>query len=152
VRLLHRYDPHPQLFAAYASTLAALAGSDEVDDVLRRFEFALLGELGYGFDLDLDGHSGEVVQAEGWYHYHPEHGLVARQAGADPAQPAFRGADLLAIASNDFSGAARATAKRLLRLVLALQLGDAPLRSRDLFRAHARAVRRPQAAGAEEQH
>jgi len=150
VRLLHRYDPHPQLFAAYASTLEALAGSDEVDDVLRRFEFALLGELGYGFDLDLDGHSGEPVSPAAWYRYDPEYGLVARGAEADPVQPAFKGADLLAIASNDFSGAARATAKRLLRLVLALQLGDAPLRSRDLFRAHARASRGSHEASMEE--
>ena len=152
VRLLHRYDPHPQLFAAYASTLGALPGSDEIDDVLRRFEFALLGELGYGFDLDMDGRSGEAVLPEAWYHYHPDHGLVARGPQADPAQPAFRGAELLAIPSNDSTGEARPTAKRLLRLVLALQLGDAPLRSRDLFRAHASAVRRAPASGLEEQH
>ena len=29
VRLLHRHDPHPQLFAAYGATLDALAGSDD---------------------------------------------------------------------------------------------------------------------------
>ncbi len=138
VRLLHRYDPHPQLFAAYASTLDALAATGEIDDILRRFEFALLAELGYGFDLDLDGHSGEAVLPQSWYHYHPDYGLVARGPVADPARPAFKGADLLAIAADDFSGDARTTAKRLLRLVLAIQLGDAPLRSRDLFRAHNR--------------
>ncbi len=150
VRLLHRHDPHPQLFAAYGATLEALAQGDEIDDILRRFEFALLAELGYGFELDLDGSSGEAVLPEAWYHYHPDHGLVARGAVADPAQPAFRGADLLAIAANDFSGAARLTAKRLLRLVLAQQLGDAPLRSRELFRAHARAGPEPDRTGREQ--
>jgi DNA repair protein RecO (recombination protein O) len=134
VRLLHRHDPHPQLFAAYGATLGALAQGDEIDDILRRFEFTLLGELGYGFELGLDGSSGEAVLPQDWYHYHPDHGLVARGPVADPARPAFRGADLLAIAANDFSGTARLTAKRLLRLVLAQQLGDAPLRSRELFR------------------
>lgn len=69
----------------------------------------------------------------------------------DAAQPAFRGADLLAIAANDFSGDARQTAKRLLRLVLGTQLGDAPLRSRDLFRAHGRALGTSEKAGHEEQ-
>ena len=141
VRLLHRYDPHPRLFAAYAATLDALARDDAIDDILRRFEFTLLTELGYGFDLDLDGCSGEAVQPGAWYHYHPEYGLVARGPVTDAAHPAFKGADLLAIAGNDFSGAARATAKRLLRLVLAQHLGDAPLRSRELFRVHAGATR-----------
>ncbi len=141
MRLLHRYDAHPQLFAAYARTLDVLAGDLEIDDVLRRFEFALLAELGYGFELDMDGHSGEAVMPQAWYHYHPDYGLVARGAGVDPAQPAFKGADLLAIAADNFHGDARQTAKRLLRLVLAQQLGDAPLRSRDLFRAHRKATR-----------
>ncbi len=151
VRLLHRHDPHPQLFAAYASTLDALASDGELDDILRRFEFSLLVELGYGFDLRVDGDTGEALLPQAWYHYHPDHGLVARGPVADPNQPAFRGDDLLAIAGNDFSGAARTTAKRLLRLALAMQLGDAPLRSRELFKAHSKVVRRPASAGVEEQ-
>jgi DNA repair protein RecO (recombination protein O) len=146
VRLLHRHDPHPQLFAAYGSTLGALAAEAEIDDVLRRFEFALLGELGYGFELDIDGSSGEAVAARDWYHYHPDFGLVARGPLVDPARPAFQGADLLAIAANDFGGTARLTAKRLLRLVLAQQLGDAPLRSRELFRVQAGSGREPESA------
>ena len=88
VRLLHRHDPHPHLFAAYGATLGALARDDEIDDVLRRFEFALLGELGYGFELNLDGASGEAVLPECWYHYHPDHGLIAGDGAADPARPA----------------------------------------------------------------
>lgn len=136
VRLLHRHDPHPQLFAAYGTTLEALAGGATVDDSLRRFEFMLLEELGYGFSLDLDGLSGEAVQPGGWYHYHPDWGLVARGAAVDPGQPAFAGADLLCMSGGDFGGAARSTAKRLLRLVLATHLGEVPLRSRELFRAH----------------
>lgn len=141
VRLLHPHDPHPQIFAAYGSTLGALASGEEIDDSLRRFEFALLGELGYGFELDIDGSSGEAVQAREWYHYHPDYGLVARGAVVEAARPAFSGADLLALAANDFGGGARLTAKRLLRLVLAHQLGDAPLRSRELFRAPSRSGR-----------
>jgi len=135
VRMLHRHDPHPRLFAAYAASLDALAGPGELDDILRRFEFALLAELGYGFALDLDGRSGEPVQAGEWYHYHPDCGLVARGPVADPVQPAFSGADLLSLAADDFNAGVRVTAKRLLRLVLATHLGDIPLRSRELFGA-----------------
>ena len=134
MRLLHRHDPHPALFAAYGSTLDALAVAPQVETVLRRFEFTLLEELGYGFDLHVDGHSGEAVCAEHWYHFHSDYGLVARGDNLDPQRPAFIGADLLAIAAGDFTGEVRLTAKRLLRQVLATHLGDAPLRSRDLFR------------------
>lgn len=149
VRLLHRYDAHPQLFAAYAAALGALAQSAEIDTILRPFEFTLLGELGYGFELSFDGRSGDALEAEGWYHYHPDHGLVARGSTTDPAQPAFKGADLLAMAAGDFDGTARSTARRLLRLVLGLQLGEQPLRSRDLFRARS-ATMRPQDPAAKE--
>ncbi|MFC1578829.1 DNA repair protein RecO [Pseudomonadota bacterium] len=149
VRLLHRHDPHPQLFAAYGATLQALAGSEPVDDILRQFEFTLLQELGYGFSLDLDGLSGEAVLPDRWYHYHPDWGLVARGAAQDAAQPAFAGVDLLAMSTEGFGGQARATAKRLLRLVLSAHLGDTPLRSRELFRTGFAAGRA--AAGAGEQ-
>jgi len=136
VRLLHRYDPHPRLFAAYAAALDDLGGGAEVDVCLRRFEFGLLEELGYGFELALDGRSQMPVEAQGWYHYDPDCGLVARDA-ADTARPAFRGADLLSMADGHFGGEARSTAKRLLRLVLAAHLGEVPLRSRELFRSRA---------------
>jgi len=134
VRLLHRHDAHPQLFAAYAQTLQALAGSAVVDAVLRAFEFSLLDELGYGFDPGVDGHSGETVQAHLWYNYHPEHGLVATVGAIDPSRPAYAGSDLIAIAGGELGGHVRVTAKRLLRQALAGHLGDAPLKSRDLFR------------------
>ena len=147
VRLLHRHDPHPQLFAAYGATLDALAGSEPVDDILRQFEFTLLGELGYGFSLDVDGLSGAAVLPDHWYHYHPDWGLVARDAGADPAQPAFAGTELLAMAAGGFGGQARGTAKRLLRQVLAVHLGEAPLRSRELFRTRSSGERTAAAGG-----
>lgn len=135
VRLLHRHDPHPQLFAAYATALDSLSSLDTVDPVLRRFEFTLLDELGYGFDLTVDGRSGELVQAQDWYHYDPDCGLFVRDGVSEPNADAFSGEDLMAMAQGNFAGAARLTAKRLLRLVLGLHLGEAPLHSRDLFRS-----------------
>ncbi len=133
VRLLHRHDAHPQLFAQYGSTLAALSESESMDDVLRHFELFLLDDLGYGFDLTVDGRSGEPVTAGNWYQFHPELGLVARPDTSDPSLPVFAGGDVLQIAQGDFGGPARSAAKRLLRQVLATHLGDAPLKSRDLF-------------------
>jgi DNA repair protein RecO (recombination protein O) len=134
VRLLHQHDAHPKLFAAYARTLQALAGSAALDTLLRHFEFTLLHELGYRFDLNVDGASGAQVREDLWYHYDPDCGLVAsRGAATDPSRPAFAGSDLLVMAGGEFGGPVRLTAKRLLRQALATHLGDAPLRSRDLF-------------------
>ena len=139
VRLLHQHDAHPQLFAAYARTLQALAGNEVVDTVLRHFEFTLLHELGYSFELTVDGASGAPVREDLWYHYHPDFGMVARADAADQSRPAFAGSDLLAMADGEFGGRVRLTAKRLLRQALATHLGDTPLRSRDLFRTRSAA-------------
>lgn len=130
VRLLHRNDAHPALFAAYDQALHALAGSTAVDAVLRRFELTLLDELGYGFDPGVEGGSSEPIHASRWYCYEPGVGLVDGARGGS----VFSGADLLAIAAGDFSGSARPAAKRLLREALAAHLGAEPLRSRELFR------------------
>jgi DNA repair protein RecO (recombination protein O) len=134
MRMLHRHDPHPRLFASYGNALGELAAAGVVEATLRRFELGLLDELGYSFSLTDDGLSGESLEDGGWYHYHPDHGLVAGVAGSDPARPAYAGRDLLALARGEFEGPASTTARRLLRQVLALHLGDAPLKSRDLFR------------------
>ena len=139
VRLLHQHDAHPQLFAAYARTLQALAGNEVLDTVLRHFELTLLHELGYSFELTVDGASGAPVREDLWYHYHPDFGMVARGDATDQSGPAFAGSDLLIMAGGELGGRVRLTARQLLRQALATHLGDTPLRSRDLFRARSAA-------------
>jgi len=131
VRLLHRHDPHPTLFASYGDALERLGGEHSLADILRRFELNLLAELGYSFSLSEDGRSGEPLDAGLCYLYDVELGLVTAPRGT---RGAFSGADLLAIGRGEFSGPAGPAAKRLMRLALAEQLGPAPLRSRELFR------------------
>ena len=133
IRLLHRNDTHPNLFIAYADAIATLGGERSMDDTLRQFEFILLEELGYGFDLRVDGHSGAGVCETSWYYYHQEFGLVEQGATSNPGSPVFLGADLLAIAEGGHNPETRQAAKRLLRHVLAGHLGDKPLKSRELF-------------------
>lgn len=134
MRLLHRHDPHPLLFANYGVALQELRRAASFEEVLRRFELSLLEELGYGFSLQHDGASGDAIKADSWYHFHPDVGLVEVLQGANPATAAYCGIDLLAMARGEFSGDAKLTARRLMRQALANQLGDAPLKSRDLFR------------------
>ncbi|MEP1470262.1 MAG: DNA repair protein RecO [Halieaceae bacterium] len=133
LRLLPRYDPHPQLFASYASTLQALAASDHAEETLRRFEFGLLDELGYSFDLTQEAVTGAAISEEGWYSYQADSGLITAVRGHNAEVPAFAGADLLALSRDEYTGDTRRTAKRLLRQVLSEHLDGQPLRSRDLF-------------------
>ena len=135
VRLLHQNDAHPALFAAYDQTLKQLADLAMIDSALRYFEFTLLDELGYGFDLTVDGTSGEQVQAQSRYRYDTDCGLVGLTADAERTGTVFSGADLLVMATGEFGGGVRLTAKHLFREALAVHLGSTPLRSRELFRA-----------------
>jgi len=48
LRLLPREDGHPGLFDAYAHALARLAAGERAAGALRRFEWTLLRETGYG--------------------------------------------------------------------------------------------------------
>lgn len=140
MRLLHRHDPHPELFVAYADTLGVLASDNDVESTLRWFELNLLDELGYGFALDVEGHSGCAIEPGAHYCYQPDSGLVRYSpefsgAVAEPGRvpETYAGVQLLAMAKGQLGGAARDTAKRLLRQVLATHLGPEPLRSRELF-------------------
>jgi DNA repair protein RecO (recombination protein O) len=135
VRLLHRHDPHPELFAAYGGALQALVEAEKPGPVLRRFEWRLLEDLGYSFPLAADGDSGEMLRDDAWYHYLPEVGLVELAAAIEPGRSAYRGEDLLRLSRGEFDGPASQAAKRLMREALATHLGDVPLRSRELFRA-----------------
>ncbi len=133
VRLLHRHDAHARLFAHYAETLQDLASGTPMDEALRRFEFSLLEELGYNFDLTHEAHGGPALQADSWYRYESGGGMLRPVADVQREIPLFLGDDLLALSRGEFSDSSRKTAKRLMRLVLADHLGGKPLRSRDLF-------------------
>ncbi|CAN1572974.1 RecO Recombinational DNA repair protein (RecF pathway) [Burkholderiaceae bacterium] len=51
-RLLPREDPHPGLFDAYVLALQRLAAGQAAAGALRRFEWILLKETGYGLDVE----------------------------------------------------------------------------------------------------
>lgn len=135
LRFLHRGDPHPRLFEVYAGMLAALAAGALPEAVLRGFELELLAEAGYGLNLDHDAASGTPLDPAGSYRYEIERGPLLLERIADGGL-AFTGAELLAIARNDFTGSGTLqSARRLLRAVLDHHLGSRPLRTREVFAA-----------------
>ncbi len=133
-RLTHRHDPHPQLYDAYQEALAGLNDALRMERVLRLFEKRLLQELGYGLVLDHDVENDTALAKTALYHYQLERGPVP--AATDASQGLLlHGSSLLSLADDDLSDErSLRESKRLMRAVLALYLGDKPLKSRDLFR------------------
>ena len=134
LKLTRREDPHEGLFDTYASALATLRDTDRagLGPLLRRFELALLAELGYGAPLDRDAASGEEVRPDGIYEYQPERGPVSAAPDADRLQ--FRGKTLLDLTHGDFSDpATRQEARQLMRFLINLHLDGQPLHTRQLL-------------------
>ena len=78
MKLLARQDPHPELFDAYAETLAALGGDDEAAAAaLRAFELVLLRETGVLPELSTVTLTAQPVAAAGRYALHAEAGVIA---------------------------------------------------------------------------
>lgn len=141
LRGLAPHDPHPPLFDAYARLLGALAGGGPPGPLLRRFELALLGELGYGLVIDRCADDDAPVQAGRAYAFDPLQGVRACGV-ADTEHAVFDGAVLLALSGDALHDAVHASeARRLTRLALDHALGQRPLRTRAVLR-QMRRVRR----------
>lgn len=134
LKLLPREDAHEQLFLDYQAALARLAEEEaEPGAVLRRFEKALLRELGYALALDRDCASGGAIDPSASYAYEPERGPVAVN-GAAHAGLVLTGQTLLDIVRDDYSDAhTLQQAKALMRLLISHRLEQRPLNSRRIF-------------------
>jgi len=135
VRLLHRHDPHPQLFYHYQQTLENLQTPDHLEQTLREFELQLLLSLGYGINFHVDG-NGEPISAN-IYYYLAEEGMfmpMEPRTGANKVNK-FSGSDLLSIAEKNWQNSTvLKVAKQITRFSLSALLGEKPLQSRKLFR------------------
>ena len=132
VRLLHRHEPHAELFDSYAETLEKLTDSATAQVTLRIFEKRLLEALGYGLALDSDT-EGNAVRPDEDYNYLPERGP---EPGTSPGPGglAISGRTLLALAEENLGDEiVLAEAKQLMRKALGNLLGDKPLTSRELY-------------------
>ncbi|MCC7277165.1 MAG: DNA repair protein RecO [Chromatiaceae bacterium] len=132
-RLLGRGIPHPALFAFYHAALAGLAAGEPLETRLRQFELRLLGEIGYGPQLDQDERG--PVAPEARYRCaagQPPRRVLAGEGGAQ----SISGATLLALATGEPMDDDQQTreARHLLHSLLAPHLGPKPLKSRELFR------------------
>ena len=129
MKLLERVDPHPDLFAHYASLIAELGEDSSIEALLRRFELQLLNEIGYAPELSREAETHAPLDAGKLYEFRPESGVMpatGRQSGDH-----YTGELLLSIDRLEFESAeVLRAAKRLLRNVLNFHLGDRGLQTR----------------------
>lgn len=133
LHFLHRHDPQPDVFAAYAETVAALAVKDTtIPAVLRQFEMALLRHSGYALNLDHEFGSSQTIDPARSYEYRMEQGPVPVQRIEGPL--VFDGATLSGIADQRFDDPAiLRAAGRLMREVVSFHLGGRELKSRKVL-------------------
>lgn len=133
IALMQRRDAHPDLFAHYGAALDALAGDDDPERVLRRFELALLAEIGYALTVGEDVVDGQPLRPDCRYEYVIDRGPVP-VAADHRGDLVFAGEDLLAIGRGDFADRRQLRdAKRLLRAILNWALGGRKLRTREVL-------------------
>lgn len=134
MRLLPLEDAHPELYEEMLAVIQQLGQGIRPERMLRRFERALLEELGYGLSLWEDT-IGDPIEASAFYLYHPEQGAqrVSETQGGIP------GSALIALATGDFEDERDLLfAKKLMRSMLDRQLEGRPLKSRELFQTFSR--------------
>jgi DNA repair protein RecO (recombination protein O) len=131
LKLLPREDAHVQLYDAYAAALQALSRGATETVELRRFEKALLAELGYGLTLTHDA-AGGALDAAAPYRYQIERGAVP--ADEEGSGLLLAGKTLLDMAQDDYADARTlAEAKLLMRHLLAHYLNGQALQTRRVF-------------------
>lgn len=131
MHLLPREDAHEHLYSVYAETLRRFAGGMRESD-LRRFERALLQELGYGLTLETDAH-GIPLDPTGHYAYEIERGLV-RLPRAGGSALSVSGKTLIDLAAENFEDPrSLSEAKQLMRALIAHYTGGKGLETRKIF-------------------
>ncbi|MGE5097273.1 MAG: DNA repair protein RecO [Betaproteobacteria bacterium] len=153
LKLTTRDDPHEGLFAAYDAAISQLralsrlaarpAGVSEpapprdIEPILRRFELALLQELGYAVELAREAATQAPIEAQHDYWYVVERGpILAPHAGEAPSNAVkLRGLTLLDLARGRFEDPVTiAQAKQLMRLLIHHSLNGQELATRALVR------------------
>jgi len=133
LKLLPRDDPHPSLFDAYQVALRGLSLGPPYQIVLRRFEVALLRELGYGLTLDVAAETGAAIIPDLNYAYIIERGPVPCEDGANQGI-VVPGRVLLNMAADDWSHPETLShGKALMRYLIQHYLGNQTLQSRRVF-------------------
>lgn len=130
MRLLHRGDPHVEVFERYRQVLSELALEVQPQPVLRIFEKHLLEAIGYAMLLDREYSSNNEIKPQNWYDYKPDRGPVCCSG---PGKGRVSGSALLALHTEELSPENLPELRMLMRSVIGYHLGGKPLASLSLF-------------------
>ena len=148
VNSLHRNDPHPALYDAYADSLAALMGllqedqsaeqsSARMASLLRDFERVVLKECGYEVNFEFEADGKTPIAKDRQYRFQSGRGFVADQNAGDDT---VSGELIVAIGngSSELHQHHRLHEKQLMRAILSQTTGNKEIISRELFFPRAR--------------
>ena len=142
LRLVQSNDAQHDVFALYHAALGRLTDAESPEPALRWFEKNLLDELGYGLALAFEADGVTPVVPEARYVYRDGRG--PQRAADTEREDLINGAVLLAMADDRFDDPDVVRQSRnVLQRALAVQLGERPLRVRDVARDMQRAQVRP---------
>lgn len=130
MRLLHRSDPHIEVFERYRQVLSELASEASPQPLLRIFEKHLLEAIGYALVLHREYDNGADIQPQNWYEYKADRGPVICSG---PGKNRVSGTALLDLHTEVLSPSSLPELRALMRKVLSYHLGDKPLASLSLF-------------------
>jgi len=124
---LHKYDPHPEVFDAYAECLSRLAEDSCREAALRLFELSLMEHAGYGLQFDYDDNE-KPIEALKKYDFNVGQGPVEVLHGP------FSGKTLQALSAGELTDPqVLLEAKILMRTVIDVYLQGRQLKSRTVI-------------------
>lgn len=133
-KFLHAHDAHESLFEAYEEAIGQLCEQQDAESVLRRFECSLLGEVGYGLQLEHDAASLKPVNANARYYYYPEKGPIEVRESDSQAGLTVSGRTLMALSSKKFDNPqVQKESKQLLRMLLTRQVKGRAFQTRTVY-------------------
>lgn len=131
VNLLHRHDPHKQLFKDYHHAIMALNSAnadDNLGDALRDFEQKVMKETGYEISFEYEADGKTPIEPTALYRFQASHGFI--RIGISSAGAI--GGDLI-LSVGDKKASNSSLGKHLMRDILSQTLGNKRIVSRELF-------------------
>lgn len=140
-KLLHKFEPHPNLFEQYYLCLARITDGVNIEFCLRIFEKHLLLALGYALILDHEVQHNESISIDKDYFYDPFSGPFQSEVEQKVKKNQIKvsGQTLIALMDEDEKNLKLSEAKLLMRSVLQQYLGNEPLASRKLYQSYVQA-------------
>lgn len=122
IKLLHRWDPHEDLYDIYEMSLVSLRADNCEQTILRIFEKNILKSIGYSIVFD-------NLDSEKHYKYDPAKGPIESKQSLNT----FSGKMLIALKNDQLEQQFLRDIKRLMRLVLSYHLGNKTIKTRELL-------------------